>query len=133
MPLNNPIPSAVLIRWLAASVNLVTDAGRVATLAFTDVDITASTSAIAKFALLMLRVSSNIGAGGNNATLGVRKNGDAPVQFPMVACRQLSADNNYAVGFVIVALDAGQIFEYTIVIGAGVTASSSIDLIGYIE
>ncbi len=133
MPLNNPVVPSVLIQWLAASVNLVNDAARVATLNWTDADITAQTSPIAKFALLELTMSQVAGAVGNVSTIGVRKNGAAPAAFPQLSGRQLAVDANYQSTFVIVALDPGQIFEYTIIVGAGSTITTLIDLLGYIE
>ncbi len=127
----SPVPNGFF--WLANGVNLVTDVARVADLAWTDVDITAQTSANAKYALLMLRISVNLGATGTIGSLFVRKNGDVPVLSPYVNKRCHVGEADAENGFVIVALDAGQVFEYTIIVGVGNTVSSVIDLLGYIE
>ena len=118
--------------WLAASVELVADTGRTASLAWTDKDITANTSPNAKFAILLLR--TNCTAYTNNyAHLEVRKNGDTPTNTPQLMHPSATGIPDRRYLSAIVGLDSGQVFEYSISVVATGTYDSYIYLLGYIE
>ena len=95
----------------------------------TDCDVTADTSSRAVAALLQVEVADHVPASGVYAAF--RKNGtttDAQARrvYPQVAdlptCQQ-----------VVVELDSGQIFEYSIAAGAGSTFDLRVDVLGYWE
>lgn len=95
----------------------------------TDCDLTSDTSARAVAALLQVQVADHTPASGVYAAF--RKNGtttDAQERrvYPQVAdlptCQQ-----------VMVELDSGQIFEYSIAAGAGSTFDLRVDVLGYWE
>lgn len=131
--MNNP-PALPYIIWKDASVNLLNLANQVATIAYTDINILADTSALAKMAILSLYLDLNSTTLNAVSQLRVRKNGTTPDVPPSLLLQALSGSAYLkAFAFVIVALDAGQVFEYNFERGANVTANIQIDLLGYTE
>lgn len=118
--------------WKDASTRPLEDAGRTVTLDWTDLDLTAHTSANAKLALLRLAIYTEPYTSGE-VHLAVRKNGTTPMAYPYVSGSREDVTAYWRRQFVIVGLDAGQVIEYTIVITETATVYSYIDVLGYIE
>jgi len=123
--------------WLGASVQVVAQSNKTSTIAYTDVDLTADTSATAAFAFLQLHMDLD-SVNNGIATLSVRRNGDTPTYVPGI--RGGAADDATTSRMpwsqlheCIVGLDAGQIFEYTLVITGTIQVDVYINLLGYID
>ena len=131
-----PAASTVVSRvvWKNASTFALIDTARVVTLDWTDLDLTAATSAAAKFAIVLFEINADVIGTGNYSRVGIRKNGTNPAS-PILAVMDKAGVTVgvYHRVFAIVALDAGQVLEYTIEIGTGWTLTSYIDILGYIE
>jgi hypothetical protein len=119
--------------WKDVPARALIDVDRTTLLNYTDLDLTAYTSANAKFAIAkLLLVATTTGTSGQSWT-AIRKNGTTPSYYIAV-----SAVHDLPNGFItsevsIVGLDAGQIIEYTIVPATGATLTTHIDVLGYIE
>jgi len=118
------------IFWKATTANDVSDLNRTVSLDWTALDVTALTSAAAKFAILVVQIDTDAYTSGR-AYIQFRKNGDTPTINPIVEARKLTGDT--AVGNLIIAVDAGQIMEYRIVITGTIQIDTYISVVGYIE
>ncbi len=105
--------------------------------AWTELDLTAFTSANAKFAILQLMIGvDSITAGASNwARLAVRKNGTTPYVYPL-----LGIDGEWAVAgmyyysqAVIVDMASGQLIDYCLQHNGTARVDLDIDVLGYIE
>lgn len=121
--------------WKDASASALTDLNRNATIDWTDLDLTAHTSADAKIAMLKLTIGMDSVTPPGNARLLVRKNGTTPDRTPEVRINPNAGDTAgaYQVAYVEVGLDAGQVMEYTIIVAGTIQVDSYIDVLGYIE
>lgn len=119
--------------WKDASERALTDSNRTTTLNFTDLDLTAYTSAAAKFAIIQLRIHSDAVGASGYSYLTIRKNGTTPAYAPLIMLEYgMGAGNTYFL-LGIVGLDAGQGIEYKIYVDADFQIDSYIDILGYIE
>ena len=123
------------VKWKDASENALTDLNRTSTLAYTDLDLTAFTSAAAKFAILRLGISVDSISAGGSAYLAVRKNGTAPSAPPILWIGAAAGDAAGAYHYIttLVGLNTGQVIEYQISVGGTIQIDSYIDVLGYIE
>lgn len=128
------ITSVSTITWLATTQIEVSDVGRIADLNYTDLDLTAHTSALAKFAILKATILITTVSPGNTAQIILRRNGDTPVSVMAAGGKgQVAGVSCQFQECLIIGLDAGQVLEYSITPGAGQTVSSYLELLGYIE
>jgi len=120
--------------WIDAPSSAMTDLNRVASLGWTDLDITAKTSADAKLALLSLWLRPDVVGTGIHSFLSVRKNGTTPSYLPnlIVNKAQITAGGEVQT-FVIVGLDSGQVLEYYIYVATGWQIDTLISVLGYVE
>jgi len=121
--------------WKATSENALTDSDRTASLGFTDLDLTAYTSADAKFAIVRLYIKIDSITPAATATLDIRKNGNTPDVCSRVRVSSLNGNIAGAQDLetAIIGLDGGQVLEYAITIGGTIQVDSMIDVLGYIE
>jgi hypothetical protein len=112
-----------VINWLSTSIRLTGGTDYIVDGAWTELDLTAYTSANAKFILMQLRHNTTATAGD---IFGVRKNGDAAVYYPAVDCQ---VTGKIMRGMITVAMDSGQVIEYW----ATDASDTVIDILGYIE
>ena len=103
-----------------------------ATVSFTDLDITAQTSANAKLAILNLSVHIDSYTSGF-VKLSVRKNGETPSYTLGCFGIDLPECNNSNQVQGIVGLDSGEVLEYQFEISGTAQADAIIDVLGYIE
>jgi len=125
--------------WLAESTRILTDSNRTSTLAWTDLDVTAQTSAstFAVALLLQINVDSEEPGQADSFQLEVRKNGDTPTYYPRLRVGEWLSDSEaprrfYA--FVIVGVDADEKLEYQLSVGdfsGNAQADFYIDILGY--
>lgn len=97
---------------------------------FTDLDITADTSAAAKIAIIqvMMHIAAYTSGG---IIFYLRKNGTTPV-YPIRVQFPAPANGSYFFAVVMVGLDANQVLEYAFTIDAA-TVDMGLYLLGYIE
>lgn len=120
--------------WVDAAPNALNLNNQVATIAFTDLDLTAHVTADTIMVMLQLVLRVDVIGAGNQTSLGVRPNGLAPANYP-----QLNLDKagvtaaSIFTTFCIVGCDAGEVIEYTLTLGAGWTVDLWINVLGYIE
>ena len=107
-------------------------ANQAATVTWTDLDLTAYTSADAKAVYLQLLI--NVDTATKDYWLGVRKNGTSPSYYPYL---RVNADNAHAgdlqTDMVIVGCDTGEVIEYYAYVEAGGQADFLIYVMGYWE
>jgi len=111
----------------------LSDLNRIATLGWTDLDLTAYTSVNAKFALLFLRITADVIGGGAYSTLASRKNGTT---FSIVWSSNIftyASAGDFSDLVVIQEMDSSQVIEYAITLGAGWQVDSSIWVMGHTE
>jgi len=133
MPINNPSIESKVI-WKDASARVLADLNRTVASGWTNLDLTASTSAAAKMAMLELIQGVDV-LGTGYTHLSVRKNGTTPTMQPRVVMHPTEAAvGDYFFTFVIVGLDTSQIIQYFIGVGTSAwQVDSYIDVLGYIE
>lgn len=121
--------------WKDASEVALSDTNRTGALAFTDLDLTAYTSADAKYAILLLRMVVDSVSEAAFAALQIRKNGTTPDDAPRVYVGETKGDKAYGASycFAIIAMDADEVIEYTIAISGTIQVDSFIAVLGYIE
>ena len=123
------------IVWKDASEQALADLNRTTTLDWTDLDLTAYTSADAKFAILTLIIAVDSIEGVSGAYIGVRKNGTTPTWYQVVNVASRNGDiagsSHYATA--IVGLDSGQVIEYILSMYTTIQFDSYINVLGYIE
>ena len=122
--------------WLDTPVQVVAQEDKTSDIAYTDVDLTANTSADAAIAMLQLHLHiDSIDSGW--AYLRVRKNGLTPTYTPFIGWEDyhMSAGGyvENIVGSVLCGLDTGQIFEYNLDITGTIQVDAYINLLGYIN
>jgi len=118
--------------WKDASETPLTLTNQAATVDWTDLDLTATTSTNARLAYLQLTVT--VDTGNKDYIFGVRKNGTTPGAYPQIRINQgLAVATDIWIDEVIVALDANQILEYYLFVEAGGQADCSISVLGYWE
>lgn len=120
--------------WKDVSQTVLSDSNRTVDLDWTDLDLTGSTSANAKFAILLLRMKANTIGTGSSCQLKVRKNGTTPAYYPEHRIDKEGITAGFYINQeVIVGLDSGQVLEYAIEMGVGWDVNSRIVVLGYIE
>jgi len=121
------------IIWKDASERALEILNSTTPVAWTVLDLTAYTSANAKFAILNLVMHCPITGTAGWSTFHVRKNGTTPDNDWSTAI-SYNLDNDSQHRFcAIIGLDAGQAVEYKIAIATGATVSCTLDVMGYIE
>ena len=119
--------------WKGASERALHLANQVAGVAWTDLDLTAFTSATAKIAVIQLRLTVNT-VGATVCRLGIRKNGTTPTYYPiMSADPYFPIAGNYIAEVCLVGMDTGQVTEYTVAMGAGWDVDCDIEVLAYYE
>ncbi|MAH45845.1 hypothetical protein CMI37_08440 [Candidatus Pacearchaeota archaeon] len=130
------IPGLAKITWIGTTVSLLASLNVTANVTWANIDITGSSSADTRFAIILLRIHlDSIAGAGEFGVLSVRKNGDTPSQMPRIS---VDADNGDIAGAdryqtVIVGTDTGQIFQYQYAETGTLQVDLFIDLLGYIE
>ncbi len=122
------------VTWSATSPTALTDSNRTTTSGYTDLDLTANTSATAKFALIRTLMKVNSISAGGVASLYLRKNGETPGAHKSLrlASTQGDAAGAQVAGFEIIALDAGQVLEWNVIISGTIDVDTWIYVLGYI-
>ena len=118
--------------WKDTSQNVLGDLNRTSSLDWTDLDLTASTSPNAKFAILNLRSLLDSYTDGQ-VNLDIRKNGTAPSYTDRLWASNAAESAKSSQAQMIAALDSGQVVEYKIYLGGTAQVDSWIDVLGYIE
>jgi len=118
--------------WKDTPPRVLNDVNRVASLGYTDLDLTASTSANAKFAMLGLHVHIDNYTNGH-IRIRVRKNGTTPTGTPACWGMNNAASLFWHADVVICGLDGGQVLEYALEVEGVGQADFLIDVLGYIE
>ena len=125
--------SGIELVWKDASERALHLANQVAGVAWTDLDLTAFTSATAKIAVIQLRLTVNT-VGAAVCRLGIRKNGTTPTYYPiMSADPYFPIAGNYIAEVCLVGMDTGQVIEYTVAMGAGWDVDCDIEVLAYYE
>ena len=122
--------------WIDAPTIAMQDLNRTSTSDWTDLDLTAYTSAGAKIAIIKMSFHTDtLGAAGTCA-FAIRKNGTTPSAFPVVsyAYNQVVAPGWYFT-YAFVGMDTGQVVEYQISNTAwtGWQVDCYLEVLGYIE
>jgi len=122
--------------WKDASETALNDDNRTSSIFFqnTELDLTAFTSANAKFAIVRMDFKADVVGSGDDCYFSIRKNGTTPTHYPRVAMHKTSA----IVGFryyevAIIGLDEDRKIQYQIDVTTGWTVDSDIKVLGYIE
>lgn len=127
----NQVVSKII--WKDASESAMADSDRTSSLDWTDLDLTATTSANAKIALLELFIRTDSYTSGNTY-LSVRKNGTTPDQYPMIlADTVVTGFMSTRLGYCLLGLDSGQVVEYSITLGTTTQVDTGIRVLGYVE
>lgn len=123
------------IVWSTTAPTALTDSNRTTTSNYTDLDLTANTSAAARFALVRCRMVCNSITGTGSARLYIRKNGETPGAQYGAFIDGSCGDVAGAVSsdFQIIGLDAGQIMEWNIIVTGTIDVTTYFNVLGYIE
>ena len=121
------------IIWKDASERALSELNRTTSVAWTDLDITAYTSAAAKFAVLNMVMALNAAGSANWNVFQIRKNGTTPTYVFECAIPYNFAVESQHRFCVIIGLDTGQVIEYKIDVGTDCTISCTLDAMGYVE
>jgi len=125
--------SGIELVWKDASERPLYLANCVAAVAWTDLDLTATTSSTAKIAVIQLRLTVNT-VGATVCSLSVRKNGTTPTYFPQIRVdTAYPIVGNYLTEVALCGMDTGQVIEYTVAMGAGWDVDVSIEVLAYYE
>lgn len=120
--------------WKDSSETGMSDLDRAATLAFTELDLTAQTSPAAKFAILRMRIKANTVGAGNDSYIAVRKNGTTPAAHPWLGLDKAGTTVAvYRFQTFIIGLDSERKIQYKIDVGTGWQIDTRISVLGYIE
>jgi len=120
------------IVWKDASERALNLANQTTTIEWTDLDLTAYTSANAKFAILRLRAHLDSYTDGQT-WLNIRKKGTTPTYMHYVyPISNPVSGNEYELG-IIQALDSEQVIEYYVRFTGTAQVDYTIDVLGYIE
>ena len=117
--------------WLAVSASVLNLDDQTVTTDWTDLDLTAKTSANAKIAILELLVKLDSYTSGA-CQLQVRKNGTTPAYNVMID-KGDTAIGLDTLAMVLCGLDTGQVLEYRVRMTGTLQADFEIWLIGYID
>ena len=100
-----------------------------------DLDLTATTSANAKIALVQLKIDTNTVGGGTECYMAVRKNDTTPSYHPLLFVNKIAFAGIVSSATLVtpIGMDSGQVIERSIVVGAGWTIDVTIDVLGYWE
>ena len=130
-----PKEEEMKIIWKDASEEPVSDLNRTVGLDWTTLDLTAYTSANAKFALLQLFVSLDSVSSSSGAMIRIRKNGTTPDHQPDVQAKYDNGDRSASTSFthVIVGLDSERKVEYKLHKWGTIQFDSHIVVLGYVE
>lgn len=123
-------------QWKDASENALTILEQSVFIPWTTLDLTAYTSAIAKWAYLRLRLHINSILADGQIGLYVRKKGTTPTAYPAIYGTYANGlrDGGELWGVVFCGMNTGQEIEYYLaIIGAAIEADVYIDVLGYIE
>jgi hypothetical protein len=128
-------PLSSLMVWKDASESALSLTSKTTDVAYTDLDLTATTSANAKVAYVQLYLYVNTVSAGGMAVLAVRKNGTTPDNAPaiLVSTTKGDAAGAVAVGCVWVGCDSGQVIEYLLDITGTINVDASIRVLAYME
>lgn len=118
--------------WKDASERALADTSRTTTLDWTDLDLTAFTSASAKIALIQPWFHVDAWTSGKIA-MYFRKNGTTPTYFIQHEVSTPVAGLNYFSPPFLIGMDAGQVIEYLLEIGGVAQADFYIEVFGYME
>ena len=123
------------ITWKATNATSLSAENKTASVTWTDLDLTAVTSANAKLAFIKLVVILDSISGTAGVTLSVRKNGDTPGDTPTLYVDNLHGDIAGSRFDMIqpVGLDSGQVIEYQISISGTIQVDCYLVVMGYIE
>ena len=125
--------SGIELIWKDASERALHLANQVAGVAWTDLDLTAFTSATAKIAVIQLRLTVTT-VGSAVCSLGIRKNGTTPTYYPiMSADPYFPIAGNYIAEVCLIGMDTGQVIEYHVSMGAGWDVDCDIEVLAYYE
>ena len=119
--------------WKDASERALTDEDRTELLGWTDLDLTAYTSANALFAIVQLLLIAKISGSAGMSIIQFRKNGTTPTYTPMLIIQYTQPNWTYSTLIAIVGLDSGQVLEYRLSPATDATIHSYLDILGYIE
>ena len=108
-------------------------AGLVATVNWTDLDLTAHTSATANKAYLRLTLQATVIGTGGSCCLLVRSNGKTTPFFSKTIDKAGITANESQENYVFCGMDTGQVIEYEVLVGTGWTVRALIDVLGYYE
>lgn len=118
--------------WKEPSERALSLTGKTATITWTDLDLTAYTSADAKIAIVLLTVHINT-SGMTGSAVFIRKNGTTSPYFPRQYGISGVDNDNYSYGSHLIGLDAGQVLEYYLAVSPPANLDMAIDVLGYIE
>ncbi len=126
--------------WKDASEQALEQLNQNADTDWADLDLTAFTSGIAKFAIVQIVINTDAvtGVAGGWLYVGLRKNGTTPVYFPVynISMEAVSAGQTYRSVSFIIGLDSGQEVEWRLQINPD-DASWQVDfwiyVLGYLE
>jgi len=119
-------------KWKDASEEALVLTDATSSVAFTDVDLTALTSASAKMAYLTVRMTIDTAA--KDYAVGFRKNGTTPTMYPKMS---VYGEEAHAADIfqtqMTVGLDSGQIAEYILAVEGGGQCDLLVHVLGYWE
>jgi hypothetical protein len=121
----------IFFKWKDASENAMTSLNKNANQAFTDLDLTAYTSANAKAVVLRFRIVVHTAA--HAYGIVVRKNGTTPSHPPTLVTSWACTGPDEWQSEVTVGMDTGQVIEYELDVSAGGEADFAIDVLGFWE
>jgi len=111
-------------------------ANAVTSVNWTDVDLTAVTSATAKIAIIQLKLTPNTVGASGVCQFGVRKNGTTPTYYPVI---RIDIEAPVAGGFetlvIPIGMDTGQVIEYILSMteAVGWDVTLGIEVLAYYE
>jgi hypothetical protein len=111
-------------------------ANAVTSVNWTDVDLTATTSATAKIAIIQLKLTPNTVGASGVCQFGVRKNGTTPTYYPLI---RIDIEAPVAGGFETlvtpIGMDTGQVIEYILSMteAVGWDVTLDIEVLAYYE
>jgi len=119
--------------WKDTPSNALTDLNRTVSLDWTDLDLTAFTSANAKFAILLLRMNIDAHTDGD-LYLHTLQNGTTPSVSTMILVKEANAvASSFWEHYCIIGLDTGQVIQYKITLTGTAQIDSYLEVLGYIE
>ena len=121
-------------KWKDTSEQALATLNQASSVSWTDLDLTAFTSANAKMAYLQLFIDADVIGAGDQSYLRVRKNGTSPTHYPKLVLDKaaVTVDVLHA-QCAAVGLDSGQLIEYDFICGTGWTCDYYIAVLGYWE